>query len=53
MIQSENFLKYEYLHNMKNLHTFALGNKCNNYVIRGKTFRFDLVNRQIDGIKLR
>ena len=38
-------MKHKNLRNMKNLHTFALGNKCNNYVIRGKTLRFDLGNR--------
>ena len=25
-------MKQKNLHNMKKLHTFALGNKCNNYV---------------------
>ena len=31
-------MKQKNLHNMKNLHTFALGNKCNNYVKGVKNF---------------
>ena len=41
-------MKHKILHNIKKLHTFALGNKCNNYVkgekllilIRGKMTRY-------------
>jgi hypothetical protein len=34
-------MKHKILHKRKKLHTFAIGNKCNNYVKGDKTILFD------------